>query len=461
MPNLLKYLLSRDPRQPFACLMKSSSTFRKILLAFAALCLAALLDYFTLNIILKSPPATSPTQRPGSILGSSKNSTDSASIRIGVILPLTGSNSAKAEHIKNGLAMAVSDIAELAPNKKFQLLTRDSGSTADTAAAAASDLIKNEGVSLILSAAGEDANILLALLANKAKVPLIYTGDGPPKTCLPDNPNKKSPYVWGTGATSVMKLEPLLIYLSEMHSSESPVMSLYIFGTQTEESSIRSKEIISAADSLGFKTVGEIYVDPRESDFFQRIRRIFYARPDVLFVTTDPPVTAPFYQQAAKMSVSSDMTLVSLDSIEEKFSSLGKALNGLRTVARYSPELDNAQNRKFKALWRKKHSAEGSKPSELAAASAYGSLMIAAKAFKKAKSASAGDFAEAMKELQVDLPQGKVIVSGGNNLLIQPLYSVVVFNKAYSKPKYLGDLSHPGLERCVFAQLEDGESIDE
>jgi len=235
---------------------------------------------------------------------------------------------------------------------------------------------------------------------------------------------------------------------------------IYYFGTDELNARRETDLVIDTAESLDFETVADEYVDARVRDLFQRIRKIFSTTPDLLFVTTSLEGTPNFMRQAAKIGIRAEMSVAGLNSFEaETISTIGDKANDVLTATRYSYLIDSEENKLFLAEWRKLY--PNSNPTATAAAGSYTALMVAHSAYEKAGSQDVKEFREAMKDLEINAPQGRVIVSGANNLLIQPLYAAKVKDGILESLEYLGDVSHPALDSCIIEQPEEEQAIEE
>lgn len=378
-------------------------------------------------------------------------------LHIGVLLPLQGELQAYGESIKRGASAAAHEI-NTGPGilgKNIKLHFADTRSMPGLTAELTADLIRRVKVSLIIGTASDEEALAAIPVATAAKTPFIYLGNGSLKTCKAENNREVSDYVWGAGLTPQMTVEPFLIHLADKLRKPETRFRLYYFGTDDEESRQESAFVIRNAESLGFETVAEEFVDVRITDYFQRIRRIFGLAPDALIVTTSRRGSPIFMRQAAKLGVKAEMAVAGLRPFEQEVvQTLGAALDGIYTAARYTENLENETNHQFLSLWRELYPQAEIKPTAIAVAGAYTAIKVAATAWEKAESTDPEAFRSAMSELEVEVPQGRVIVSGENNLFVQPLYAVRIKDGEYAAEEYLGDVSHPGLKSCAIASNE-------
>lgn len=374
---------------------------------------------------------------------------------IGVLAPLQGELAAYGQSIVRGTTLAANRINEEGGvlGKKLRILTGDTRSDPALAAELTRDFITRAKVPLIIGTASEQSALSAAGAASEGKTPLIYLGNGYLKTCSAKDSQERDPYIFSTGFTEHMSVEPFLIYLADKLRQKESRFRIYYFGTDDDDALKDNVFAQQTAESLGFKTVAEEIVDGRITDYFRKIRAIFKKDPDVLLVTTSRRASPGFLQQVAKLGVKAEMAVAGIKPFEkELIAPLGGALDEFYTVSGYAEDIDTPENVSFLEAWKKLYPNE--EPSDIAVAGAYTAVLLAQAAFEKAGSSSTEAFLEAMKNLEVLAPQGRVSVNPHNNTLIKPLFATRFKNGRFVVDEYLGDVSHPSLEACVVQTRE-------
>lgn len=386
-----------------------------------------------------------------SISGDSKSASSrehSGEFTVGVLAPKEGVLSLRGENIKRGAVVAKEIL-----NSRGGILGRSISLELldNTRSTSSSKIIKEKiesnGISLLVGSAGEDATIAATEIAEEMRVPLIYSENGPLKTCQKANRLFPSDFVWGAGLTGEMTVETFLVNLADKLRKPEQNLKVYYFSTEDEAASSEIEYARSIAESLQFETMADERVDARIRDYFQKVRKIFDKSPELLYVSTSPGATQRFIEQSSKLGVKSEMAIAGLQSFEEENTAgAGKALDGIYTGTRYYVGLDNPQNKEFLQKWQDLYPK--TLPTALAAAT-YGAVITAAEAFNKAKTSDPMKFKQAMDDLEISLPQGRIVVSKYNHLFIQPFYLVRANEGRYELLDYLGDVSHPLLEGCT------------
>ncbi|WGL59142.1 ABC transporter substrate-binding protein [Pigmentibacter sp. JX0631] len=96
-----------------------------------------------------------------------------AESKIGVIIPMTGSQAYYAKETKNGIDLAVSEYMEKNPNSKVKVIYEDNQSSPTEAAKSANKLITSDKVSAIIGDLVSSNTIAAGSIAEKAKIPIV------------------------------------------------------------------------------------------------------------------------------------------------------------------------------------------------------------------------------------------------------------------------------------------------
>ncbi|WGL59141.1 ABC transporter substrate-binding protein [Pigmentibacter sp. JX0631] len=99
------------------------------------------------------------------------NFSNATEIKIGVLLPLTGSQAFYGKEAKNGIDLAIKNYND--PNLKIKLIVEDTQSTPLEAAKGINKLITSDKVSVVIAEVISSNAIAAASIAEKAKIPII------------------------------------------------------------------------------------------------------------------------------------------------------------------------------------------------------------------------------------------------------------------------------------------------
>jgi ABC-type branched-subunit amino acid transport system substrate-binding protein len=379
----------------------------------------------------------------------SKNNTPQ--VEVGVLAPKTGFMSGHGNSIEMGALLAEEYLnAHGGINGgRVHVTVLDTTSDPGGAAERARELIQRVGARLLIGTGTSASTLAVIPISTAARVPFIYSLDGECKTCLAGSPSATSHYVWGSGFTERMAVPPMLNYLAGRFRKPGQPFRLYFIGGDYVYPRTTNAYARSVASSLGFTIVGDEYSDTSTRDYTPVIRRILAANPDLLIVTNPGASGVAFMRQAQQLGLSQKLPISGFATFDqEAVDAMGSASEGVFCVNRYSNELPSAVNRDFVAAFRHRFPDKPLLPGPTAAAGAYGSILVAAKAMTKAGGTDPEKFYAAMQGLSMELPQGKIVVDSANNIFQQPLYIMQIQSQRYHVVADLGLQRHPNLEGC-------------
>lgn len=373
------------------------------------------------------------------------------SFTIGVLADKTGVMSGHGSSIEKGAKVAeqVLNANGGVLGMHVKLIILDAQSDPTTTADRTKELVEKDSVNVIIGT-GTSASTLAAIgPATKAGVPFIYSLDGECKTCAMGKPTQASGVIWGSGFTERMIVKPYLSYLASKFKKPNSPFKIYLIGGDYVYPRTTNAYAGQVAQQMGFEIVGEEYSDMATKDYTQVIRRIIRANPDLLIVTNPGAAGVNFMRQAIPLGLNKLVTIGGFATFDqEAVEAMGKASEGVFVINRYSKFLDNAENKIFLAAYRKLYPYDHLLPGPTSAAGAYGSILVAAKAFNSAGNLSKAGFTAAMKKLEINLPQGPIRVNPTNNIFDQHIYIMQIKDQQYQVVEDIGMQTQPGFEGC-------------
>src|ERR1051325_4325926 len=372
-------------------------------------------------------------------------------ITIGVLAPKTGFMSGHGNSIDMGARLAEAELnAHGGINgTPVKVVSLDTTSEPAGAADRARERIPRFNARLLIGTGTSASTLAVIPINTSARVPFIYSLDGECKTCVARSPQTASQYVWGSGVTERMAVRPMLVYLGGRFQKAGNSFRIYFIGGDYVYPRTTNAYARSVAEELGFKIVGDEYSDTSTRDYTPVIRRILAAKPDLLIVTNPGASGVTFMRQALQLGLNTKVAISGFATFDqEAVDAMGAASEGVYCVNRYSNELQTGANAAFLAAFGKMYRDKPLLPGPTAAAGAYGAILVAARAFEKAGSTEPDRFYAAMRGLEMDLPQGHVIVDPSNNIFQQPMYIMQIRGQKYHVVTDLGLQKHPGLEGC-------------
>src|ERR1043165_1619584 len=340
----------------------------------------------------------------------SKNNTPQ--VEVGVLAPKTGFMSGHGNSIEMGALLAEEYLnAHGGINGgRVHVTVLDTTSDPGGAAERARELIQRVGARLLIGTGTSASTLAVIPISTAARVPFIYSLDGECKTCLAGSPSATSHYVWGSGFTERMAVPPMLNYLAGRFRKPGQPFRLYFIGGDYVYPRTTNAYARSVASSLGF-----------------------------MIVTNPGASGVAFMRQAQQLGLSQKLPISGFATFDqEAVDAMGSASEGVFCVNRYSNELPSAVNRYLVAAFGHRFPDKPLLPGPTAAAGAYGSILVAAKAMTKAGGTDPEKFYAAMQGLSMELPQGKIVVDSANNIFQQPLYIMQIQSQRYHVVADLG-----------------------
>jgi urea transport system substrate-binding protein len=371
--------------------------------------------------------------------------------KVGVLSDKTGVMAAHGQSIEMGVMVAQKVLNDRGGilGRHVEVVSLDTQSDPAVSVERARELIQRDRVDLLIGTGLSSETLAVIPVVTQARIPFIYSMDGECKTCVAGHPDKVSDSVWGAGFTERMAVRPFMQYLVDHVLPKKVGASVFLLGgdyVYPRATNAYAKEV---ARSLGLRIVGDEYVDLATKDYSTIIRRVEQSGADLLLVTHPGDAAVAFMRQAKQFELDKKIVISGFATFaQEAISSMGNAAEGVYYTNRYSDTLNNPENTLFLKEFRAMYPGQPSLPGPSVAAGGYGPLMVAAAAIQKAGSLDSAAFRNAMKGLQVALPQGVVVVDAQNNIFQQHMYLLKIHEQKYTVLADLGLLKHPALEGC-------------
>ena len=152
------------------------------------------------------------------------------------------------------------------------------------------------------------------------------------------------------------------------------------------------------------------------------------------------------FEFSNKLSLRAEMALASLNLLnEEEIAQYNEKIDDILAATTYSTNINSNSNKKFIDSWATLF------PDKLPTAMAvksYIAVNLVKKAILKSGTVDLNNIGKYLGDLYYDAPQGEIILSASNHLLIQPLFISKINKAKFDDMKFIGDVSHPGFEDC-------------
>ncbi len=332
--------------------------------------------------------------------------TSAQEVKVGVVLPYTGVGAELAQQIDRGLELYLKLDADQVKPYTITLVKRDSKAPDGAAAKiAVQELLTQDKVDAlagwvyspdaIASAPVVNAGKKLAVIMNAATSFITNLSPDYVRTSFT---MWHSSYALGEQAAKTLHAKTAVVAYTDYPPGKD---SLEAFKTSFEAS---GGKVIDAIPAGGPGAV------PDFTPFFQRAKD---EKPDVLFVfvPAGDHASAVVKTYGALGMAAADIKLIGPGDITQdiKLQAMGDAAVGLITMGHYNADLDNPQNKRFVAAWKKEYGADTT--TDFTAVGGYDGMAAIVHAAQATKGKMDGD--DAVKSLlgwKFDSPQGPIMI---------------------------------------------------
>lgn len=331
-------------------------------------------------------------------------------IKIGAVLPMTGSIATFGESTANGIKMAFDEVNKAGGvrKKQLELVIVDSKGESAESANAINRVISAERVTAIIGDVASSCTLAGAPIAQASGIPMItststnvkvtQTGDYIFRACFIDDFQGE---VMANFASKNLKATKVAMFTA-ISSDYSKGLSSFFKARFTK---------------LGGKIVAEESYSEGDQDFSAQLTKIKAAKPDAIYVPGYYTEVASIARQASQLGL--HVPLLGGDGFDSTklYEIGGDAIVGSYFSNHYSEEM-SAKAKKFLADYKARY---GKAPDALAALG-YDAALIMANAVKKAKNESGAAIKDALAKTNLEVVTGKIKFDSNRN----PIKSAVV-----------------------------------
>lgn len=318
-------------------------------------------------------------------------------VKIGMIVPLTGSRKDLGNEMDNGFQLYLKLHENKLGNREVQLLKVDEGDTPDVAKAAAEKLLKEDRVLALTGVASPAGMLAMRDTIETAAVPLVGSNASPSAL-------QGVKYMWRTSFVSSEPGQALGKWAADNAGGSLAIVSADYAGDNDEVNAFAE----SFRNANGVINGNNIRMTPpQQKDFSQLLGQIKNSGATSMFAFYSGASAVDFVKQFRAARFPASFKLMAPGSLTEGYvlKQQGNDAQGIYTSMNYSPDLDNAANRRFIADYQK---AYGMIPSTYAMAS-YDAAAVLDKAIGDASRPNLDSFSlnAAIGKLgQIDSPRG-------------------------------------------------------
>ncbi len=331
-------------------------------------------------------------------------------VKIGLILPMTGPFTSTGRQIEAAARLYMQQKGDTVAGKKIQLIVKDDTGVADVTKRLAQELIVNDKVSVTAGFGLTPLALATAPLSTQAKVPQVIMAAA--TSTIPD----ASPFIVRTTFTLPQATIPLAEWAAQ--NGMKKVLTL----VSDYGPGIDGEKAFSGTFAKAGGQVDNLRVPLQNPDFSPFLQKVADAKPDALFVFVPSGVGAQFMKQFVERGLDKGgIKLIGTGDVtdDDILNGMGDAALGTITAHHYSAAHDSPENKAFVDAFKK--AANGMRPNFMAVGG-YDGMHLIYEGLKKTSGAGGQALVDAMKGISWTSPRGPVALDPQSRDLVQNIY---------------------------------------
>jgi branched-chain amino acid transport system substrate-binding protein len=279
-----------------------------------------------------------------------------APVKIGMVVPQAGAFKPFGDDMANGFQLYLRLGNNTLGGRQVDLVAVDEGDTADAGRAATDKLIKQDKVLALTGVVNPQVMLGIKDLVEGAQVPLVGSNASPGAL-------QGVKYMWRTSYVTSEPSTALARWVADHTNGQVAIVSADYPGDKEEV-----KSFISALKDARGSAATPIYTPLQMKDYGPALQTVKASSANALFCFYTGQASIDFVKSLKQANLGAGFQVYAPGALTEGYAlkQQGDAARGIRTSLNYSPDLDNAANRRFVAEY---HKAFGTVPSTYAMAS--------------------------------------------------------------------------------------------
>jgi branched-chain amino acid transport system substrate-binding protein len=328
-----------------------------------------------------------------------------APLKVGLMLPYTGTYAPLAKAIDNAFRMCVDEKGGKLGGRSLQFVTVDDEAEPAKGPDNMNKLVSRENADVIVGTVHSGVAMAMVKIARESNKLLIIPNAGANAATGP----MCAPNIFRTSFTNWQPCYPMGKVMADAGAKRAITITWkYAAG---EEDVVAFREGFSKA---GGTIEAELYVPFPEVEFQSYLTQIGEKKPDGVFAFFAGGGAVKFVRDYAAAGLKKSIPLYGPGFLTDgTLQAQGEAAEGLKTTLHYADDLDNAANKAFRANYQKRYSAEP----DVYAVQGYDAAAVLAVGLDAVK----GDFGAtkelyaAMRGAKLDSPRGPMTFSAAQN----------------------------------------------
>ena len=334
----------------------------------------------------------------------------SDSVKIGLILPMTGPFTSTGRQIDAAVKLFLAQGGNRAGGKKVEVILRDDGGVPDTTRRMAQELVVNDKVAVLAGFGLTPCALAAAPIATQSKTPLVVMAAGTSSI------TEASPFVTRTSVT----LPQVSVGMAEW-SNKVGIKKVVTLVADYGPGYDAEKFYADRVTLNGGAVMDKLRTPLRSPDFAPILQKVRDLKPDALFVFLPSGQGAPFMKQFVERGLDKQgIRLIGSGEItdDDQLSEIGDVALGVITAHHYSAAHPSPMNKKFVADFQAMHKF---RPNFMAVGGWDGMRLIT-NGLNATKGAGGEALMTAMKGQVWESPRGQVYIDAQSRDIVLDMY---------------------------------------
>ncbi|MCD4720543.1 MAG: substrate-binding protein [Desulfobacula sp.] len=357
----------------------------------------------------------------GAYLFLSKN-TDKQSVKIGVVLPLSGDFQTYGRYGVQGAKMAVDEINKaggVLNGRHLELIIEDNKTDPNIAVKQIRKLIQEDDVIAVVGPVSSTARDAMTRVAKQFKTPLLYG--------ISYEGNRYDRYLFCYSPIPDHVITPIVPFMAKNYGP-----SFYIFGYDYVWPHEMAEAIKREVKKLNYKISGVEFTPFGIKDFSSTLKKIRKSKADVLMLILPGPDGFSFIRQFNESGLRKHVKIVAIASDETFLQALPpEELEGIITNVHFLSSLESKEAKSF--VDRQKKMFGDNTIVTYSTESHYGLIKLLQRAIEKAGTVDREKIVDAMENLTIIVGNGSVTMRTDHHMNLNMVISEFTAGKLIAK----------------------------
>jgi branched-chain amino acid transport system substrate-binding protein len=332
------------------------------------------------------------------------------SLKIGVILPMTGPQASTGKQIDAAIKLWMAQSGGQVAGKKVEVIIKDDAAVPDNTRRLAQELVVNDKVVALAGFGITPTALVTAPIATQSKTPMVVMAAATSAI------TEASPYVVRTSFT----LPQAAVAMGEW-APKNGIRKVVTLVADYGPGNDAEKYFADRMLLNGGQVLDKLRTPLRSPDFAPVLQKVRDAKPDALFVFLPSGQGAQFMKQFAERGLDkAGIRLIATGDVtdDDQLNDMGDVALGVVNAHHYSAAHPSAMNKKFVADFQ----AMNKFRPNFMAVGGYDGMRVIFKGLEATKGAGGDALLAAMKGQLFESPRGPVLIDAQTRDVVQDMY---------------------------------------